>query len=100
MSHADQTRVSVCFQFVTKGGAVIDTEPEDFPSIATATQRAADFMNLPPQKTITFTTFEGDGAVLRAGEIEHAAVMTAEKMSRIYKEAIQMASDQVGPLAG
>lgn len=86
--------VSVCFQFVTKGGAIIDTEPEPFVSIAAATKRAEEWMNLPAGKTISFTTFEGDGAVLRAGEIEHAAVMTAEKMTRIYQEAIDMAQQE------
>jgi hypothetical protein len=90
----------VCFQFVTKGGAVVDTEPESFPDIMAATKRAEEFMNLPPQKTISFLTFEGDGAVLRAGEIEHTAVMTAEKMTRIYQEAVQAAAEQAGHPVG
>ena len=86
--------VSVCFQFVTKGNAVVDTEPEDFPSLAAATKRAEEWMNLPPQKTLAFVTFEGDGAVLRSGEIEHVAVMTAEKMSKIYAEAVRLAQQE------
>jgi len=100
MSPASNT-VHVCFQFVTKGGAVVDTEPEPFPSMQHATRRAEEWMNLdPPSKTISLVTFEGDGAVLRAGEIEHAAVMTAEKMARIYEEAIREAREQAGHPGG
>ena len=86
--------VLVCFQFVSEGGAVIDSEPERFPSMAAATRRAEEWMNLdPPSRTIAFNTFEGDGAVIRAGKIEHVAVMTAEKMTAIYREAVQAARD-------
>jgi len=87
---SDKT-VSLCFQFVTKGGAVIDTEPEPWPSILEATKRAEELMNLSPGKTISLITFEGDGAVIRAEEIEHAAVMTEEKMRGLYEEAVQLA---------
>ena len=100
MSRAEQNQVSVCFQFVTKGGAVIDTEPEPYPSISDATRRAEEWMNLPAGKTIRFVTFEGDGAVLRAGEIEHAAVMTAAKMASLYEEGVRLASEQAGHAAG
>lgn len=87
---SDKPSVSVCFQFVTKGGAVVDTEAEEFPSIKDATTRAEEWMNLqPPSRTIAFVTYEGDGAVVRSGEIEHVAVMTAEKMAGIYAAAIQ-----------
>lgn len=91
---APTSSVDVCFQFVTKGGAVIDTEPEPFPSVLAATQRAEEWMNLPTNKTLAFVTYEGDGAVVRAGEIEHAAVMTAEKMARIYAEAVQAMQEE------
>lgn len=86
--------VMVCFQFVTKGNAVVDTEAEEFPSVAEATKRAEEWMNLPPHKTLSFVTYEGDGAVIRSGEIEHVAVMTAEKMARIYDEAVRLAAQE------
>jgi hypothetical protein len=90
---ADQ--VAVCFQFVTKGGAVVDTEPEGFPSISAATRRAEEWMNLePPSRTIAFVTYEGDGAVVRSGEIEHIAVMRADKMASIYEEAIKASQEE------
>src|SRR3546814_13258127 len=85
---APTSYVSGCFQCVTKGVAVVDTEPEDWISIQDATKRAEEFMNLPPAKSLAFTTYEGDGAVIRAGEIEHIAVMPATKMAKIYEEAI------------
>lgn len=81
--------IMVCFQFVTKGGAVIDTEPELWDSIVAATRRAEEWMNLPEQKTISFVNYEGDGAVVRAGEIEHAAVIPAAKMAALYREAAE-----------
>lgn len=86
--------VMVCFQFVTKGNAVVDTEAEEFESVAAATKRAEEWMNLPPQKTLSFVTYEGDGAVLRSGEIEHVAVMRAEKMASIYDEAVRLAQQE------
>lgn len=94
---APTSEVMVCFQFVTKGGAVIDTEAEPFPSVLAATQRAEEWMNLPANKTIAFVTFEGDGAVVRAGEIEHAAVMTAAKMAKVYAEAVQAVQEEELP---
>lgn len=92
---ADETApaVMVCFQLITRGGAVIDTEPESWPSITAASTRAAEWMALPPEKTITFTTFEGDGAVVRPSEIEHIAVMKAEKMANLYEEMARVAEE-------
>jgi len=76
--------VSVCFQFVTEGGAVVDTEPEDWVSIDAATKRAKEWMDMKGQ-TIAFTSFDGDGAVVRTDKIEHIAVMPAAKMAAIYQ---------------
>ena len=76
----------VCFQFVTKGGAVIDTEPEEWPSIKVATERAKEWMELKGQ-TISFVTFDGDGAVVRTDDIEHTAAMPAAKMAALYEAA-------------
>src|SRR3546814_1362855 len=90
---APTSYVSGCFQCVTKGVAVVDTEPEGWISVQYATKRAEEFMNLPPAKSLAFTTYEGDGAVIRAGEIEHIAVMPATKMAKIYEEAIAMAQE-------
>ncbi len=95
MTAPTSSSVLVCFQFVTKGNAVVDSEAEEFPSIAAATKRAEEWMNLEPaSRTIAFTTYEGDGAVVRSGEIEHIAVMTAEKMAGIYAEAIRLAAQE------
>lgn len=92
---ADETApaVMVCFQLITRGGAVIDTEPESWPSITAASTRAAEWMALPSERVITFTTFEGDGAVVRPSEIEHIAVMKAEKMASLYEEMAQNAEN-------
>lgn len=83
----------VCFQFVTKGGAVIDTEPELQPSMQRATAQAAEWMEYTDRtanKTIAVVTYEGDGGVIRVSELEHVAVMPAEKMAAVYAEAEKM----------
>lgn len=80
--------VMICFQFVTKGGAVIDTEAEEWATMKDAMTRAEEWMNLSPSRTISFVTFEKDGAVVRPGETEHIAVMPAQKMAALYAEAI------------
>lgn len=79
--------IKVCFQFVTKGSAVIDSEAEEWSSIKEATERAEEWMNLPAGKTIAFATYEGDGAVVRVEELEYIHVMPAEKMAKVYAEA-------------
>lgn len=79
--------IMVCFQIVTQGGAVVDTEPEPWVSIQAATARAKDWPEL-RGKTIDFITFEGDGAVIKTDAIEHVAVMRAEKMRDMYLEAV------------
>lgn len=78
--------VWVCFQFVTRGGAVIDTKPEGWPDIEAATTRAEEFMNLPPGKNIRLITYEGDGGVVRVSELEHIAVFPLTKIEALYKE--------------
>lgn len=82
----------VCFQFVTRGGAVIDTKPEGWPSIEEATKRAEEFMNLGPQRSLTLTTFEGDGGVVRTSELEHIAVFPMAKIEALYQEYEKEAS--------
>lgn len=77
--------VAVCFQITTKGMAVIDSEPELFPNIETATRRASEWMDLPAGQTLTLMTYEGDGAVVRVEEIEHIAVIPEAKMAELYK---------------
>jgi hypothetical protein len=86
--------VSICFQFVTKGGAVVDSEPETWDSIEKATAQAKDWMELPEQKTIHFITFEGHGAVVRAGDIEHTAVIPKAKMVELYESYRTAAAEQ------
>lgn len=80
-------KVMVCFQIVTAGGAVVDTEPEAWDSIEVATKEAKNWAEL-RGKTIDFTTFEGDGAVIKTDSIEHIAVMRAKKMQDTYREVI------------
>lgn len=80
-------KVMVCFQIVTAGGAVVDTEPEPWDSIDAATKEAKNWAEL-RGKTIDFTTFEGDGAVIKTDSIEHIAVMRAKKMQDTYREVI------------
>jgi hypothetical protein len=79
--------IMVCFQIVTAGGAVVDTEPEPWASIEEATKRAKEWAEL-RGKTIDFTTFEGDGAVIKTESIEHIAVLRAKKMQDTYREVI------------
>lgn len=68
--------------------------------MAAATKRAEEWMNLTPStRTLSFTTYEGDGAVIRSGEIEHIAVMSAEKMATIYEQAVQAAQEEGFPNA-
>lgn len=86
--------VRVCFQFVTKGGAVIDSEPEEWPSVLAATKRAEEWMNLPAGKTIAFITYEGDGAVVRPDETEFIAVLPEKKMADLYETYKQAAAEQ------
>lgn len=91
MSEPAITRV--CFEFVTKGGAVIDSEAEEWPSIRDATTRAEEWMNLPADKTISFVTYEGDGAVVRVHEVEHIAVIPEAKMAKQYEEYRNLAEE-------
>ena len=86
-------QIMVCFQVVTQGGAVVDTEPEPWPDIDSATKRAKEWMEL-RGKTIHFTTFEGDGAVIKTDTIEHIAVMRAQKMMDLYQEAVALATQE------
>lgn len=88
--------IMVCFQIVTQGGAVIDSEPEAWVSIEKATAEAKGWMEL-RGKTIDFTTFEGDGAVVKTDTIEHTAVMRAEKMRNLYLEGIAAQERENGP---
>lgn len=82
-------KVMVCFQVVTQGGAVVDTEPEPWVSIQAATDRAHDWASPDLRgKALKFVTFEGDGAVIKTDSIEAVAVMRADKMRDIYLEAI------------
>ncbi len=76
----------VVFQFVTRGGAVIDTRPEGWPKIDDATDRAEELMNLPLGKTLRVITFEGDGGVIRVSELEHIAVFPASKIEALYEQ--------------
>lgn len=75
----------VCFQFVTRSRGVIDTEPEDAESIEAATAQAKEWMDLKGQ-TLSFTTYDGGGAVVRTDDIEHIAVMPAEQMAKLWAE--------------
>ncbi|QEQ93581.1 hypothetical protein SEA_ZUKO_3 [Streptomyces phage Zuko] len=79
--------IMVCFQIVTQGGAVVDTEPEAWPNITAATNRAHEWSEL-KGRSLQFITFEGDGAVIKTDAIEHVAVMRAKKMQDIYRQAI------------
>lgn len=76
----------VCFQFVTRGGAVIDTRPEGWPSIDEATKRAGEFMNLQGNSSLSLTSYEGDGGVVRVSELEHIAVFPMAKIEALYKK--------------
>lgn len=75
--------IRVCFQFVTKGRAVINSEPEEQPDMATATEQARVWMGL-KDENLGFGTWGGGGAVVRSSEIEHIAVMPPEEMERLY----------------
>lgn len=79
--------IMVCFQIVTQGGAVVDTEPEEWPDLKSATARAHEWSEL-RGRSMQFVTFEGDGAVIKTEAIEHVAVMKADKMRAIYLEAV------------
>ena len=79
--------IMVCFQIVTQGGAVVDTEPEEWKDLKSATARAHEWSEL-KGRAMQFVTFEGDGAVIRTDAIEHVAVMKAEKMRAMYLEAV------------
>lgn len=81
--------IMVCFQVVTQGGAVVDTEPEPWVSLKAATDRAHDWPEI-RGKALKFMTFEGDGAVIKTDTIEAVAVMRAEKMRGIYLEAVAL----------
>lgn len=81
--------MKVCFQFVTKGRAVINSAPEDQPDMETATQQARKLMSLAGQ-SIAFDTWGGGGASVRADEIEHIAVMPPEQMERLYFDDDQL----------
>jgi hypothetical protein len=78
--------LKVCFQFVTKGGAVMDTEPEEFPNIQAATKRAQEWMEL-KGRVLAFTSFEGYGVSMRTDEIEHITAMPAAKMAELFDAA-------------
>lgn len=78
--------VWVCFQFVTRGGAVIDTKPEGWPNIQAATGRAEEYMNLPGHRSLSLISFEGDGGVVRVSELEHIAVFPMAKIEALYKQ--------------
>ncbi len=80
-------KIMVCFQIVTAGGAVVDTEPEAWKNLVDARKAAKDWAEL-RGKSIDFTTFEGDGAVIKTDTIEHIAVMPAVKMQDIYRQGI------------
>lgn len=77
--------VQVCFQFVTRSRGVIDTEPEDAESIEVATAQAKGWMDLKNQ-TLSVTTYDGGGAVVRTDDIEHIAVMPADQMRQLWAE--------------
>lgn len=79
--------IMVCFQIVTQGGAVVDTEPEEWSDLKSATARAHEWSEL-RGRSMQFVTFEGDGAVIKTDAIEHVAVMKADKMRAMYLEAI------------
>lgn len=83
----DPRHIMVCFQIVTAGGAVVDTEPEEWADLKSATARAHEWSEL-RGRSLQFITFEGDGAVVKTEAIEHVAVMKASKMRDIYLEAI------------
>jgi hypothetical protein len=80
-------QIMVCFQIVTQGGAVVDTEPEPWDTLEAARKEAKNWAEL-RGKTIDFTTFQGDGAVIKTDTIEHIAVMRAKKMQDTYREMI------------
>lgn len=75
----------VCFQFVTKGRAVINSSPEPQPSMAAALEQAKTWMGFKGQ-TLSFTTWDGGGAVVRVDEVEHIAVLTPEQMARLHAD--------------
>lgn len=87
--------IMVCFQIVTQGGAVVDTEPEEWADLKSATSRAHEWSEL-RGRSMQFTTFEGDGAVIKTDAIEHVAVMRAEKMRDMYLEAIAAQEKETG----
>lgn len=79
----EPAEIMVCFQFVTSDRSVIETEPEPFKDIKTATQAAHDWMQL-KGRTLQLITFEGFGVAVRTDKIDHITAMTAQQMADIF----------------
>lgn len=81
--------MKLCFQFVTRGRAVINSEPEEQDSVEAATAQAKAWMALKGQ-TLAFGTYDSGGAVVKVDELEHVAVMTPETMARLYADDAEL----------
>lgn len=66
------------YEIVTKGGAVIHTSEEEYPTIRAAAEKAQEWMDM-KGATMLVDTYEGGAAVLRLDEVEHIAVLTPEQ---------------------
>ena len=70
----------VCFQFVTKDGLVVDSEPEPFDSIKAALAEADKWMKMKGQ-TLQVMTYEGFGVTVRVDALDLITAMPEAKMA-------------------
>lgn len=82
----------VCFQFVTAEGSVIDSEPEPFPDIKTATAQADTWLKMKGQ-TIQLTTWEGFGVTLKVDALNLITAMPASVMAEQIEKNRKLAEE-------
>lgn len=91
----EPAEIQLCFQFVTKDGAVIDTGPMPYPTIKAAADDAKRWMELKDQ-VLVIETYEGLAVSLRSNAIEHVTAMPVKMMADQIAKNKKLAEELYG----